>query len=61
MKMTTDKRRSDQEFSVGDWVYLKLQPYVQKTLATRAKPKLDFHYFGLFQVLLRVGGKSYKL
>jgi hypothetical protein len=27
MKNQADKHRSEREFSVGDWVYLKLQPY----------------------------------
>jgi transposase InsO family protein len=61
MKLTADKKRSERVFAVGDWVYLKLQPYVQRSLATRANPKLAFRYFGPFQVLLRVGGTSYKL
>lgn len=61
MKLTADKKRTDRVFAVGDWVYLKLQPYVQRSLATRSNPKLAFRYFGPFQVLARVGGTSYKL
>jgi hypothetical protein len=33
MKSQADKSRSEWEFAVGDWVYLKLQPYVQASLA----------------------------
>jgi hypothetical protein len=51
MKVTADKTRSDREFSVDDWVYLKLQPYIQRSLATRANPKVAFQYFGPFHVL----------
>jgi hypothetical protein len=29
MKLTADKKRTDRVFAVGDWVYLKLRPYVQ--------------------------------
>lgn len=29
MKQMADKRRNDKEFAVGDWVYIKLQPYRQ--------------------------------
>jgi hypothetical protein len=61
MKLVADKKRTDRVFVMGDWVYLKMQPYVQKSLATRANPKLAFRYFGPFQVLQRVGGTSYKL
>lgn len=61
MKIIADKKRTDRVFAVDDWVYLKLQPYIQRSLATRANPKLAFCYFGPFQVLQRVGGTSYKL
>lgn len=29
MKEQADKKRSERYFNEGDWVYLKLQPYVQ--------------------------------
>jgi hypothetical protein len=61
MKLVADKKRSEQVFAVGDWVFLKMQPYVQKSLATRANPKLAFRYFGPFQILQWVGSTSYKL
>jgi len=45
MKSQADKHRSEREFAVGDWVYLKLQPYVQSSLAPRANQKLAFKFF----------------
>jgi hypothetical protein len=36
MKQQADKGRSERQFQVGDMVYLKLQPYVQSSLAPRA-------------------------
>lgn len=42
MKHQADKKRSVREFQVGDWVYLKLQPYVQFSLAHRSNQKLCF-------------------
>lgn len=29
MKGSADRRRSDRQFAVGDWVYLKIQPYIK--------------------------------
>ena len=46
---------------MGDWVYLKLQPYVQTSLAIRANAKLAFRFFGPFLIEHRVGSLSYHL
>lgn len=60
-KHQADKRRSERSFSVGDSVYLKLQPYVQSSLAPRSHQKLSFKYFGPYVVLERFGSVAYKL
>jgi hypothetical protein len=36
MKRQADKGRLDRSFDVGDSVFLKLQPYVQSSLAARS-------------------------
>lgn len=55
MRVQANKSRSERQFAVGDWVYLKLQPYVQASLAPRANQKLAFKLFGPFQVLEKIG------
>jgi hypothetical protein len=61
MKTQADKKRSDRVFAVGDFVYLKLQPYIQSSVAPRAHKKLSHRYFGAYKVLERIGSVAYKL
>jgi hypothetical protein len=61
MKFQADKNRTEREFKVGDMVYLKLQPYVQISMATRANHKLSFKYFGPYPIIQRIGAVAYKL
>lgn len=60
-KHQADKHRSERSFDVGDWVFLKLQPYVQSSLIKRANHKLYFRYFGPYQILEKIGQMAYKL
>jgi hypothetical protein len=55
MKKQADKHRSDHEFNVDDTVFLKMQPYVQTSIAPRANQKLSFKFLGPFRVLERIG------
>lgn len=42
-------------------VYIKLQPYIQNSVATRSSQKLSYKYFGSFKVIQKVGMVAYKL
>lgn len=61
MKHFSDGKRTDRVFQVGDWVYLRLQPYIQTSLAMQANAKFAFRYFGPFQVEQKIGDRSYHL
>jgi hypothetical protein len=61
MKYQADKNQTERVFQVGDKVYLKLQLYVQSSVATLSNQKLAFKFFGPYIVLQRIGDVAYKL
>jgi len=61
MKFQADKKRSFRSFNVGDSVYVKIQPYVQTSLAMRSSNKHSFRFFGPFKIEARIGEVAYKL
>jgi hypothetical protein len=61
IKHKEDKRRQERTFQVGDWVYVKLQPYIQQCVQRRSNNKLSFKYFGPYLILQCIGNVAYKL
>ena len=61
MKEHIDRQQSDRQFSVGDFIYVKLQPYYQMTVARRDYLKLSTRIFRPFQVVEKVDEVAYKL
>lgn len=61
MKQHADKHRSERTFEIGDWVYVKLQPYKQQSVVTCANQKIAPKYFGPYKVLDRHGTVAYRL
>ncbi|WMV42750.1 hypothetical protein MTR67_036135 [Solanum verrucosum] len=61
MKVYADKRRTEREFNVGDWVFLKLQPYKQTSVVVRKSLKLASKFYGPYQVMKKIGPVAYKL
>jgi len=61
MKFYADLKQTDKQYKVGDWVYLKIQPYRQTTLSNTHFHKLAARYYGLYKVLEMIDNVAYKL
>ena len=61
MKLQANQHRLDKSFEVGEWVYLRLQPYRQLTLRSKGFNKFSPSYYSPFQVLHKLGSVAYKL
>lgn len=46
---------------MGDFVYVKLQPYRQNSVELRKKLKLSSKFYGPFAVLEKIGATAYRL
>lgn len=49
----------DKEYKVGEYVYLKLQPYRQVSVAVRRNLKLTARYYRPFKITERIGKVAY--
>lgn len=61
MRRVANAHRRDEVFAVGNLVFLKLQPYRQKSLASRPFEKLAARYYGPFRIFQKIGEVAYKL
>ena len=61
MKQFADKHRSEREFQIRDWVFLKLHPYKQQSMRSGGSYKLAAKFYGPFRVKDRVGKVAYQL
>lgn len=61
MKNYVDQHRIERSLNVGDFIYLKLQPYKQSSLAQRSFFKLAPRHYGPYRVIDKIGSGAYKL
>ena len=61
MKKRADSTHREVQWSVGEFVYVKLRPYRQSSLARRVNEKLSPRFYGPFKILQKIGPEAYKL
>ncbi|KAL4037586.1 hypothetical protein IC575_001183 [Cucumis melo] len=61
MKSYADRKRRDVEFSVGEFVLLRIRPYRQITVRSRRNEKLAPRFFGPYEIIEKIGPVAYRL
>jgi hypothetical protein len=62
MKQHAYQHHSERSFEIGDWVFLRLQPYKHMSLKQDNKDnKLSPKYYGPYKVFQNIGNMAYKL
>lgn len=61
MKHQAAKNHMDRQFTVGDLVCLKLQPYIQSYVVVRANHKLSYKYFSPYRITTKIDSVAYML
>jgi hypothetical protein len=56
-----DKNRTEREFEVGDWVFVRLQPYKQLSLKQHGRNKLAPKFYGPYQINRKISHVAYEL
>lgn len=59
MKKLADRHRKDVSFDEGEWVFLKLQPYRQRSMAHRPFQKLAARCYGPYLIIKKIGSVAY--
>ena len=61
MKQQADQHRTEREFEVANWVFVRLQPYKQLSLRQQEKNKLSPKFFGPHQIIRKISPVAYEL
>lgn len=61
MKQFTYQHRTERNFDIGDYVFVKLHSYRQKSVVMRTNHKLAPKYYGPYKIIDKCGQVAYKL
>lgn len=61
MKKYADLRRLERQFEVGDWVYLRLQPYKELSVAGHKPHELSPKYYGPYKITHKIGEVAFRI
>lgn len=61
MRFYADRKWTERELEVGDWVYIKLRPYRKVSVALRSNLKLTFQVHGPYNVIKKLSPVAYEL
>jgi len=61
MKLNEDWHLLELDFAMGDFVYLKLQPFQQMSISIRGNMKLSPQFYGPYEVMECLGKVAYRL
>ena len=61
MRKQANQCITKREFEVGDWVFIRLQPYKQVSLKSGEKHKLARKFYGPYQIIQKISQVAYKL
>ena len=61
MKQQADQNKTEREFEVGEWVFVKLQPYKQLSLKQKGKHILAPKFYGSYQINKKISQVAYSL
>ncbi|XP_024636150.1 uncharacterized protein [Medicago truncatula] len=61
MKSQENSHHRDRDFKIEDWVWLRLQPYMQNIMCDRCFSKLSKRFFGPYPISKHISQLAYKL
>ena len=59
-KQQAGQHRTEREFEVADWVFVRLQPYKQLSLKQQGKNKLGPKFYGPYQIIRNIIPVAYE-